>query len=174
MGSLIFNNKSFGCYNIFITHFVKDKKEYTGEDRSVVVLPFENYTNNPDALDSLSVNLNDVLGRNFYYAGKYDSAYEQLKKALTFDSGFNLAKGNFIYVLLERKNYPEAFERIKQLPKPAISLVNYYQGATLTYAYAISGNKTMAKTELLKSLSEYPDQSPCNIARIYVALDDYY
>jgi adenylate cyclase len=125
------------------------------------------------ALDPLSANLNYVLGRNFYYAGKYDSAYEQLKKTLAFDPNFNLAKGNLVYVLLERKNYNEAFEIIKQLPKRAASKIDYSQGATLSYAYAFSGDKPSAKTELEKTLAEYPDQSPYNLARVYVALDDY-
>lgn len=124
-------------------------------------------------LDPLSVNLNYVLGRNFYFARKYDSAYEQLEKTIAFDSGFNLSKGNFIYVLLERKKYPEAFDLIKQLPQQAISVVDYYQGATLSYAYAVSGDIIKAKTELIKTLAEYPDQSPYNIARVYIALNNY-
>jgi adenylate cyclase len=143
--------------------------QYTGESKDRGI----NEIKKALSLDPLSVNLNYVLGRNYYYAGKYDSAYEQLKKTLAFDSGFNLAKGNFIYVLLERKNYPEAFELIKQLPESAVSVVNYYQGATLSYAYAVSGDKTAAKTELMKTLAKYPDQSPYNIARAYLSINDY-
>src|SRR6185312_11298642 len=85
----------------------------------------------------------------------------------------NLSKGNFIYVLLQRKNYPEAFELIKQLPQQAISVVDYYQGATLSYAYAVSGDIIKAKTELIKTLAQYPDQSPYNIARVYIALNNF-
>ena len=57
------------------------------------------------------------LGRNYYYAHKYDSAYEQLKKILTINPNFNLAKGNLVYVLPARTNYLEAFEINKQLDK---------------------------------------------------------
>ncbi len=143
--------------------------QYTGDNTNEGI----NEIKKALALDPLSVNLNYVLGRNFYYAKQYDSAYEQLEKAIAFDSGFNLSKGNFIYVLLERKNYPEAFGLIKQLPQQAISVVDYYQGATLSYAYAVSGDKIKAKTELIKTLTEYRDQSPYNIARVYIALNSY-
>ena len=143
--------------------------QYTGEsaDRGI------NEIKKALALDPLSVNLNYVLGRNFYCERKYDSAYEQLKKTLALDSGFNLAKGNLIYVLLERKNYTEAFELIKQLPESPVAIVNYYQGATLSYAYSVSGDKIKAQTELMKTLAEYPSQSPYNIARVYQSLNDY-
>jgi tetratricopeptide (TPR) repeat protein len=67
----------------------------------------------------------------------------------------------------------EAFELIKQLPEPAVSVVNYYQGATLSYAYAVSGDKAIAKAELMKTLAKYPDQSPYNIARAYLSINDY-
>lgn len=125
------------------------------------------------ALDPLSVNPNYVLGRNFYYAKKYDSAYEQLKKTLAFDPNFNLAKGNLIYIFLERKNYPEAINLIKQLPLHPTSKIFYSQGATLSYAYAVSGDIVSAKNELDKTLAEFPDQSTYNIARVYIPLNDY-
>ncbi len=124
-------------------------------------------------LDPLSVNLNYVLGRNYYCAREYDSAYEQLKKTLTYDPNFNLAKGNLIYVLLQRKNFADAFELIKQLPEKPVTIVNYYKGAVLSYAYAISGDAERAKKELTKTLTSYPEQSPYNIARVYVSLNDY-
>ena len=125
------------------------------------------------SLDPLSRNLNYVLGRNYYYAHKYDSAFEQLKKTIALDQNFNLAKGNLAYVLLEKKNYPAAFDIILQLKENGISKIDYYKGITLSYAYAASGDKVRAKEELEKTLVEYPDQSPFNIARVYIALRDY-
>ena len=125
------------------------------------------------SLDPLSRNLNYVLGRNYYYAHKYDSAFEQLKKTIALDQNFNLAKGNLVYVLLEKKNYPAAFDIILQLKENGISKIDYYKGITLSYAYAASGDKVRAKEELEKTLVEYPDQSPFNIARVYIALRDY-
>ena len=48
----------------------------------------------------------------------------------------------------------------------------YYKPTVLSYAYAISGNKSGAKSELEKSLAKCPDQSPYDLAKVYVALDD--
>lgn len=42
----------------------------------------------------------------------------------------------------------------------------------LSYAYAVSGDKTRAKVELDKTLSEYPEQSPFHLARIYILLNN--
>ena len=125
------------------------------------------------ALDPLSVNLNYVLGRNYYLAKKYDSAYEQLKKTLVIGPNFNLAKGNLAYTLLAKKNYSEAFEVIKQIDRTGTSKTNYYQGATLSYAYAVSGDKARARAELEKTITEFPDQTPYHLAGIYVLLNDY-
>ena len=125
------------------------------------------------ALDPLSVNLNYVLGRNYYLAKKYDSAYGQLKKTLVIGPNFNLAKGNLAYTLLAKKNYSEAFEVIKQIDRTGTSKTNYYQGATLSYAYAVSGDKARARAELEKTITEFPDQTPYHLAGIYVLLNDY-
>lgn len=125
------------------------------------------------SLDPLSINLNYVLGRNYYAAHKFDSAYDQLRKTLTLDSGFNLAKGNLVYILLARKQYSEAFEVIKHIDKTGTSKTAYYQGPLLCYAYAVTGDKTRAKMELEKTLAEYPDQSPYHLAGTYLLLNDY-
>lgn len=143
--------------------------QYTGENTDDGIREIKKAL----SLDPLSVNLNYVLGRNYYYAHKYDSAYEQLKKTYALNANFNLAKGNLAYVLLEKKNYSEAFELINQLKDSGISKVDYYKGLTLSYAYAISNDKIRAKTELENSLAKYPDQSPFNAARVYIALNDY-
>ena len=143
--------------------------QYTGESTEQGISEIKKAL----SLDPLSRNLNYVLGRNYYYAHKYDSAFEQLKKTIALDQNFNLAKGNLVYVLLEKKNYPAAFDIILQLKENGISKIDYYKGITLSYAYAASGDKVRAKEELEKTLVEYPDQSPFNIARVYIALRDY-
>jgi Tfp pilus assembly protein PilF len=142
--------------------------QYTGESTERGI----NEIKKALALDPLSVNLNYVLGRNYYLAKKYDSAYEQLKKTLTFNPNFNLAKGNLAFTLLAKKNYGEAFELIKQLPRTGTSKIDYYQGPVLSYAYSVSGDKTRAKIELEKTLAEYPDQSPYHLARVYILLNN--
>ncbi len=143
--------------------------QYTGESTEQGISEIKKAL----SLDPLSRNLNYALGRNYYYTHKYDSAFEQLKKTLALNPNFNLAKGNLAYVLLEKKNYTQAFEIINQLNDSGISKIDYYKGASLSYAYAVSGDKARAKAELQKTLLEYPGQSPYNIARVYIALNDY-
>ena len=125
------------------------------------------------SLDPLSYNLNYVLGRNYYLAKKYDSSYKQLKKTLTLIPALNLAQGNLAFVLLAEKNYPEAFHAIEALDTTTVYKTLYYKPAVLSYAYAISGNKISAKAELEKGLAKCPDQSPYNVAKIYVAMNNY-
>jgi adenylate cyclase len=124
-------------------------------------------------LDPLSINLNYVLGRNYYGAQKYDSAYNQLKKTLALNPDFNLAKGNLACVLLAKKNYAEAFNIIKEIPETGSSKIFYYKGQLLSYAYALSGDKTHAKAELEKTTAAYPDQSSYQLARVYILLNNY-
>jgi len=124
-------------------------------------------------LDPLSKNLNYVLGRNFYYSHKYDSSYDQLKNTLTLDPVFNLAQGNLAYTLLAENKFTDAFKVINQIEKTGSSKINYYQGAMLSYAYALSGDIPRAKSELEKTLSEFPDQSSFHLARIYLILNDH-
>jgi adenylate cyclase len=143
--------------------------QYTGESTEQGI----NEIRRALILDPLSTNLNYVLGRNYYCARKYDSAYDQFKKTLTLNPDFNLAKGNFVYTLLARKNYSEAFEVIKQIPRTGTSKIFYYQGPMLSYAYAVSGDKNHARIELEKTIAEYPGQSSYHLARIYVLLNDY-
>jgi tetratricopeptide (TPR) repeat protein len=111
-----------------------------------------------------------VLGRNYYFARKYDLSYEQLKKTLALFPAFHLAQGNLVFVLLAQKNYTEAFHVIEKLD--TIYKALYYKPTVLSYAYAVSGNRISAMSELEKSLAKRPDQSPYDLAKVYVALDD--
>jgi len=143
--------------------------QYTGESTELGI----NEIKKALMLDPLSTNLNYVLGRNYYCAHKYDSSYGQLKKTLTLNPDFNLAKGNLAYTCLAKKNYSEAFEVIKQIDGTGTSKTAYYQGPTLSYAYAVSGDKTRARTELEKTIAKYPDQTPYHMAGVYILLNNY-
>lgn len=121
-------------------------------------------------LDPLSVSVNWVLGRNYYLAKRYDLAYEQLKKTLILGPNYTLAKGTLIYVALEHKNFDEAMQLIKQLK---LKDIWDYQGPYLCYYYAVAGDTTRAKAELMKMIRDYPDQSPYHLARCNVALKNY-
>jgi serine/threonine-protein kinase len=142
--------------------------QYTGENTEQGI----NEIRKALILDPLSWNLNYVLGRNFYYAHKYDSALEQLKNTLTLSPGIKLAKANLALVLLALKQYTQAFEVIKQIERSGVSKIFYYQGAVLSYAYAVSGDTARARTELTKSLQEFPNQSPYQLARVYILLNE--
>jgi len=140
--------------------------QYTGESTEHGI----NELKKALSLDPLSKNLNYVLGRNYYYAKEYDSSYTQLRKTLALDPAFHLAQGNLVFVLLAQKNFNEAFQVIEKLD--TIYKALYYKPTVLSYAYAISGNKIGARSELEKSLTTRPDQSPYELAKVYVALDD--
>jgi len=158
-------NPSYPTAHLFYGNLL----QYTGENTEQGLSEIKKAL----TLDPLSSNLNYVLGRNYYIAVKYDSAYRQLKKTLTLDPDFNLAKGNLAYVLLATKKYPEAFEVISHLDTTATSKGLYCPRTVLSYSYAISGDKVAARKELEKSVTESPHQSPFFIAEVYIALDDY-
>src|SRR4029079_5003602 len=67
-------------------------------------------------MDPLSGSINGVLGRNYYFARKYDLAEEQLRKTINISSKYPLAKSSLALVLLKKNKYAEAIEIIKQLP----------------------------------------------------------
>jgi TolB-like protein/Tfp pilus assembly protein PilF len=143
--------------------------QYTGENTEEGIKEIKKAL----ALDPLSSNLNYVLGRNYYYANKNDTAYLQLKKTLALNPNFNLAKGNLAYVFLARKKYSEAFKVINQLDTSETSKILYCPRTVLSYAYAISGDKVRAKAELRKSMIETPEQPSFFIAEVYISLNDY-
>lgn len=124
-------------------------------------------------IDPLSVAINWVLGRNYYFAGKYDLAEEQLRKTINISSKFPLAKSFLAMVLLKKNKYPEAFEIIKQLPANGLSTNEWYQGPVLSYAYAVSGNTAQARIELERAIKENTFKSHYLLAKIYVALNDF-
>ncbi len=124
-------------------------------------------------LDPSSVSINWILGRNYYFAGKYDLAEDQLRKTINSNPRFNLAKVYLALVLLRKKEYDKAIEIIRQIPKGGIVRSDEYQGTLLSYTYAQSGNKDLAMVELNKALAENKFNGHYPIARIYVGLNDF-
>ncbi|MGH2646070.1 MAG: TPR end-of-group domain-containing protein, partial [Ginsengibacter sp.] len=132
--------------------------EYTGENIKEGILEVKKALE----LDPLSISINWVLGRNYWLAREYDSAYTQLKKTMALDSKYYLTKGTLIYVLLQRKNFDEALELCQQL-----DLNNQwdYPGPYLSYTYASMGDTLRAKDELMKTIRDFPNKSPYLLAR---------
>lgn len=122
------------------------------------------------SLDPLSVSINWVLGRNYYLAGKYDSAYTQLKKTLALDSKYNHAISTLIFVLIEQKNFREALALCQQLdPKQPWEFPSVY----FCYTYASMGDTARAKDELSKTMKDFPGKSAFELARCNVILKNY-
>ncbi|MEP6617221.1 MAG: tetratricopeptide repeat protein [Ginsengibacter sp.] len=124
-------------------------------------------------LDPLSIQVNYVLGRNYYFANRLDSAESQLRKTLVLNPKYDLAKSTLAHVLLAKKNYSEAMKLIQELPTSGPSSFQEYQGSLLSYAYALSGDIVKANQELRKTLTENPNQLPYNLAGVYIVLKDY-
>jgi adenylate cyclase len=71
-------------------------------------------------LDPLSSSINWVLGRNYYLAGKIDSAYVQLKKAIAMDPTYPHNKGTLALVLLAKKNIRKHLTSSGRYPEPEL------------------------------------------------------
>ncbi len=137
--------------------------QYTGENTEEGINEVRKALN----LDPLSASLNWILGRNYCFAHKYDSAYEQLKKTLTLFPDYSYTIESFVYVLLQRKNYSEAIKWCKKGP------ANDWMGLTLSYAYAVSGDTIQAKKQLEKILKEFPHPELYELAQVYTSLKEY-
>jgi adenylate cyclase len=122
------------------------------------------------ALDPSSVSINWVLGRNYYFAGKYDSAEAQLRKTLIIDSKYLLAKTYLVLVLLKKKEFTEATELAKQLPPTGKITNQIYQGTLLAYVYAVSGKSMEASKEIETTLKDSGFNAHYEVAMVYTAL----
>ena len=65
-------------------------------------------------LDPLSASLNWILGRNYYYAHKYDSAYEQLKKTLTLFPDYCYTIETFVMCFCKEKIIQKQLNGVKR------------------------------------------------------------
>ncbi len=102
------------------------------------------------SLDPLSSAYSWVLGRNYYYSGKYDSAHLQLKKTLILEPNSASAKGFIALTFLAEKKPAEALDYIKQLPVDGNNPQQEYQIFYLNHAYALMGDFNRARAELDK------------------------
>jgi adenylate cyclase len=122
-------------------------------------------------LDPLNTRLNWVLGRNYFLAKEDNLAMEQLKRTLLLDPTYDNAKFTLALIYLKMKMNTQALELIRQLPKMAYT--NHWgQPPLLSYALAVSGDTTRAKSELdsalnTSSVTNFP------FAYAYVALKKY-
>jgi len=125
------------------------------------------------SLDPLSSTLNYVVGRNYYLAKQYDSAYLYLKKTYIMDPNLNLTKSFYAFALIQRKNFAEAENVLSTSQEGGSNLMIDVKGPSNSYLYAVSGDKVRAKSVLEKSLKDFPNQSPYHIARAFIAIGDF-
>jgi tetratricopeptide (TPR) repeat protein len=110
-----------------------------------------------------------VLGRTLYYAGKYDSAYEQLQKTIHLNAKVNGAYSALGLVFIQKKEFQQAIDAFSKLPPGPFDVGNNGL-ASLSFAYAMKGDKTNAN-ELLNKIRG-PDRLQCAyfLAYIFAAL----
>ena len=158
-------NPNYAYAHIFYGNLL----HYTGENIEKGIEEI----NKARELDPLSISINWVLGRNYYFAGKLDLAEKQLKKILSLAPKYNLAKGTLVATLVAQKKYTEAIELAKQVSNTVTTKNEEYQGTLLSYAYAASGDIIRAKAELTKTINEKSYNAHSLVAKVYIALNDY-
>jgi tetratricopeptide (TPR) repeat protein len=113
-----------------------------------------------------------VLGRTYFYARKYDSAYTQLEKAITMNPNFISSYLVLGELYLKKGFYKKAIEAFSKLPP-----VTFDQGTNglilMSTAYQLAGDTLKAKELLVRVSKE--DQLKCLywMAYAYISLKDY-
>jgi adenylate cyclase len=125
------------------------------------------------SIDPLSNTLNYGLGRNYFLAKNYDSAYVYLKKTYIMNPNFAVTIPFYALVLVHRKDFTEALNVLNTDPAGGMNLMLDIRGPSLSCLYAAEGDKVRAKAELEKSLKEVPNQSPYHFARGFIAIGDF-
>ncbi len=106
-------------------------------------------------------------------ARHYDQAIELFQKALEMDSNYAWAHANLGRAFVQKGMYKEAIAEL-QMAKALNPQVRARYEASLTYAYAVSGNKDEAQKRL-NEFNERAKQSyvePIDFAIIYTGLGD--
>jgi len=124
-------------------------------------------------LDPLSASVNWVLGRNYYFAGENDLAEKYLKKAIVLNPKFTLIKNYLARVFIQRKDYAQALDTIRNIPLSGNITNTEYRGPLLAYIYGLTGNNSLARSELDKMLKEKSFTSHYHIAMAYTGMHDF-
>jgi DNA-binding winged helix-turn-helix (wHTH) protein/tetratricopeptide (TPR) repeat protein len=123
-------------------------------------------------LDPLSLIINTLLGRTFYFARRYDEAIDQLRKTLEIDPNFERALLFLGLVCAQKGLLSEAITELRQAMAPS-RRGPIFVGA-LGYAYGRSGKRHQAQ-KLIAELHERSRQgyvSAYNLALIYAGLGE--
>jgi Flp pilus assembly protein TadD len=122
-------------------------------------------------LDPLSAVIATDMGKELYFARRYDEAIVEFHRALAVDPNFVSAHNWISDTLLEQGNYPEAIAELEKT-KPFREERIYTRQAA--YLHARMGRRAQAQAELAKSLklSRGKPVSSGAVALTYAALGD--
>ena len=126
-------------------------------------------------LNPLAYVTNWQLSRNYYFAGKYDLAIDQFKKAAFLAPNKlqqNIPVFSMGLVYLKKNEYAQAKDIFDHLPEGNKDQPDNYQ-VMQSYAYAVMGDKIKAKKLFEETLKKYPALSSYRNAQVYVALGDF-
>ena len=142
---------------------------YTGENtKEGIVESKKGYD-----LDPLSASVNWVLGRNYYLAGENDLAEKYLKKAIVLNPKFSLARNWLARVFIEKRDFAQAIDTIRKVPWSGNITNIEYQGPLLVYIYGLTGNSSLARSEIDKMLKEKTFVAHFHIAMAYIGIHDF-
>jgi tetratricopeptide (TPR) repeat protein len=123
------------------------------------------------ALDPLSAVISADLGKDLYFARRYDQAIVELHRALELDPNFISAHNWLSDTYLEKRMYPEAITELDKTKSYKEQRIYVRQTA---YLYARMGRRAEAQRALAKSLqlSEGKQVSSGAVALVYAGLGD--
>jgi Flp pilus assembly protein TadD len=121
-------------------------------------------------LDPLSIEVNETVGQNFYFARRYDLAIEQLHKTLEMDSRYWLARMLLGLAYEAKGDFPRAVAECEKAREAETSIP--WPLAELGHVYAVSGRKNDAD-HALKELESWSKRSyvpAYNLAEVQVGV----
>jgi TolB-like protein/DNA-binding winged helix-turn-helix (wHTH) protein/Tfp pilus assembly protein PilF len=126
---------------------------------------------NAQALDPLSPIIITDLGKDLYFARRYDEAVVEFRRALEIDPNFVAAHNWLSDTFLEKKMYLEARAELEKTKPFKEERIYIRQTA---YLYARTGRRAEARRALAKSLqlSRGKQVSSGAVALVYAALGD--
>ena len=123
-------------------------------------------------LDPLSLIINTGVGRQFYYARRYNETIEHCLKTLEMEPNFAPAHWFLGQAYIQKGKYQKAIAELQKAVK--LSGGRNLMLASLGYAYAVSGKRTEGQEVLnkLHGLSPEDYVSPFSLAIVYTGLGE--
>jgi tetratricopeptide (TPR) repeat protein len=155
----------YGWAHIFLGNLLV----YTGENTEEGIAE----TKRGYDLDPLSSSINWVLGRNYYFAGNYEQAEKYLKKAMVLNPRQPLVRNYLARIFIQNKDFPQALNMIREIPSSGNITNSEYQGPLLAYFYVLTGERSLAKSEIDKTIKEKSFNAHYHLAMAYTGIQDF-